>query len=86
MTGQELRIAREKVGLNRTQLAAALGVSERQVYRYEDGSTEIMLHMQLAIAHVLPELDKVRPKTVLISMRRLSKATRKPNTAKKIPA
>lgn len=49
MTGEELVRMRVAVGLTRTELGAAIGRTERSIYRYEanerpiDGPTEIAL-------------------------------------------
>ena len=57
MTGPELRKRREAAGMSRAQVAAALGLSERQIYRYEDGETEILPMTERALSTVLPGLN-----------------------------
>lgn len=53
MTGDELTRMREASGLTRTELGAAIGRTERSIYRYEaderpiDGPTEIALRQAL---------------------------------------
>ncbi len=37
LTGEEMKAAREAIGLTTTQVAASLGVSERTVTRWEAG-------------------------------------------------
>lgn len=53
MTGSELTQMREASGLTRTELGAAIGRTERSIYRYEanerpiDGPTEMALRQVL---------------------------------------
>lgn len=53
MTAAELKREREKAGLTRTQLAAAIGRSERAIYHYECGRTPILQANEMAIRQVL---------------------------------
>ena len=53
MRGDTLRMLREKVGLSRTELADAIGVSEKTIYRYEHGalpSTEVLIVLSQSFA------------------------------------
>ena len=53
MRGDTLRLLREKVGLSRCELASAIGVSEKTIYRYEHGalpSTEVLIVLSQTFA------------------------------------
>jgi len=60
MTPEELTAMREAAGLNRTQLAAAIGKSQRTVERYEAGDSEPDETTQIAILSVLGERGSAR--------------------------
>lgn len=60
MTGAEAKAMREAAGLNRTQVAALIGVTERTIYRYEDGETSISGPAAIAIRHALAPLPAKR--------------------------
>jgi transcriptional regulator with XRE-family HTH domain len=55
MTPKELKARREAAGMSRIELAAAIGVSSRQIYRYENGETPILLYMAMALERALRE-------------------------------
>ena len=46
MQPQELTRLRTEAGLNKTELAAKIGVSERTVYRWERGASPILPAME----------------------------------------
>ena len=60
MTGKEAKAMREAAGLNRTELAARLGVTERTVYRYEDGESQISGPVAIALRQVLAPTKKTK--------------------------
>jgi DNA-binding XRE family transcriptional regulator len=53
MTAREMKRAREVAGMTRADLASALGLSERQIYRLEDGVSPITKRHELAINSAL---------------------------------
>jgi len=61
MSAAELKRERERAGLTRTQLAAAIGRSERIIYHYEAGKVEILQANEMAIRQVLAATLKVKP-------------------------
>lgn len=60
MTGDDVKTRREQKGWTRTQLAAAVGRSERQIYRYENGESPIDGTAALALEQVLGPSVTVR--------------------------
>lgn len=52
-TRQELREARESAGLSQAMLAKAIGVSERQLIRIENGTSNLSGPVAIAVWHVL---------------------------------
>lgn len=50
MKPEEFTAWRERMGLNKIQAAAALGLSRNMPQRYEDGEAEIPLYVALACA------------------------------------
>ncbi len=55
---EQLVILRRRRGLSQAQLAEAVGVSERQISRYENGGAGIMAtNTFAALAHVLATTD-----------------------------
>lgn len=61
MRPEELTAARVAAGLTTTQLAAAIGVHERTITRYESGDRSITGPVELAIRTVLGDS---RPSTI----------------------
>jgi transcriptional regulator with XRE-family HTH domain len=53
VTPKELRSRREAAGLKQVELAEALGYTERQIRRLEDGDTPIAKRHEVAIESVL---------------------------------
>lgn len=51
--GSRLRIRRQQAGLGRQELADALGVTERQLRDYEDGTVRVSAAMLVRTAKVL---------------------------------
>lgn len=51
--GSRLRIRRQQAGLGRQELADALGVTERQLRDYEDGTVRVTAAMLVRTAKVL---------------------------------
>lgn len=54
MTGAQLKAKREAAGMTRTELAAAMGIVERTVYRLENEETPISRTYQIILEQVLP--------------------------------
>lgn len=53
MTSEELVTLREQAGMTQGQLALALGIDRRTIYRYEIGEIPIKHMKELAIRQVL---------------------------------
>ena len=53
MNADEARKLREAAGLTRTQVGALIGVSERTIYRYEDGDVKISGPVEIALRQAL---------------------------------
>lgn len=53
MTGPDLKARREKAGMTRTELGAAIGRTERSIYRYENGERPIDGPTAIAIESIL---------------------------------
>jgi len=51
--GSRLRARRQRAGLSRPELAKALGVSERQLHDYEDGTVRVSAAMLVRAAKML---------------------------------
>lgn len=58
MTGDELRIKREELGMTQGQLAIALGVASNTVARWERGERSIPPYLPLALQTVEREHGK----------------------------
>lgn len=58
MTGDELRIKREELGMTQEQLAVVLGVASNTVARWERGERSIPPYLTLALQTVERERGK----------------------------
>ena len=64
MQGSEIEAARKALGMNRTQLGAAVGVSERSIYRWERDEVKIPKPAMVVLAQILGNKPATkRPKT-----------------------
>ena len=59
MTDAEFKQARSDLSLTQSALAERLGISKRQVIRYEQGSRPIPLLVQFSMSLFLLDLQKV---------------------------
>jgi len=53
MQGSEIEAARKALGMDRTQLGAAVGVSERTIYRWERDEVQIPKPTQVVLGQIL---------------------------------
>jgi len=60
MTGTELREARERVGLTRTQLARKMMATYLAIYRYETGSRPISNMAAELARRIIEEMERAR--------------------------
>ena len=52
MTAKQLRKLIERSGMSQRAVAQAIGMTERNFYRYTAGDAEMPLYVELAVRHV----------------------------------
>jgi DNA-binding XRE family transcriptional regulator len=60
MTKNELRSARERLGMTQTELAEAIGMKKNAIIRMEGGYRPIMKHTELSVRYLLLTMRKKR--------------------------